>query len=101
MSQNGDTYKAPPRTYVSTKVYSAPEQYLKTDEQDEDWVKVSIDEEAKRAATRPSRENQMDVKVGWGERKVTVYSRCWKSQGCGKCDAEECREWARRQEREK
>ena len=63
-----------------------PEQYIKTDQQDQSWVIVDVDHEQKAVAAGPSSENQLDVKLGWGEKKVTVFRYCWKVQGCGKCD---------------
>jgi len=78
-----------------------PEQYIKTDQQDQSWVIVDVDHEQKAVAAGPSSENQLDVKLGWGEKKVTVFRYCWKVQGCGKCDSDECRKWAREQAEEK
>jgi hypothetical protein len=73
---------------VSTTLYSTPEQPLKTEE-DQDWVLISVDDGKKSPTAGSKMEMEFDVKLGWGEKKLTVFRYCWKSESkaerCGNC----------------
>lgn len=116
MSQTGGTSNSPPQTFgknphpqsdinfltilaVPINLHPTPEKYPKLDEQDQDWVLVTDEDVKKPAATGPSSKYEFDVKLGWREKKVTIFRFCWesslKTEACRNCD--NCREWARQQ----